>query len=206
VSGRRRRSRERSPAAHDGDRLAIQQRLERDPREFADIVQDVAGGRPALVVVDQLEELVTVASGGERERFAALLRGRVPVLATLRGEFLDRSLREANLDGLIDRTVLLGPLDRGRIAEVIAAPARKADIEFAPGLLERMVDDTRGGDALPLLAYTLQQLYAGGAAEDRVVTHAEYDAIGGVPGALVRRADAVAAQLGSAPIVATCSS
>ena len=41
---------------------------------------------------------------------------------------------------------------------MIARPAQRAGLEFAPGLVERMVEDTAGGDALPLLAYTLREL------------------------------------------------
>jgi hypothetical protein len=52
-----------------------------------------------------------------------------------------------------------------------------------------------GGDALPLLGYTLHQLYqrAGPAGN---ISEAEYDAIGGVIGALRSRADRLTAELG----------
>jgi hypothetical protein len=45
------------------------------------------------------------------------------------------------------------------LPEVIVKPAQRAGIDFEPGLVERMVEDTVGGDALPLPAYTLQELY-----------------------------------------------
>jgi len=58
-----------------------------------------------------------------------------------------------------------------------------------------MVEDTKGGDALPLLAYTRQQLYAGKDDRSAIITHSDYSGMGGVLGALKARADAVAASL-----------
>ena len=74
--------------------------------------------------------------------------------------------------------------------EVIELPAQRGGVQFAAGLVQRMIEDTAGGDALPLLAYTLLQLYErkprGGRISDE-----DYDAVGGVVGALQRRADRV---------------
>ena len=91
--------------------------------------------------------------------------------------------------------MLVGPLDRSRLPQVILGPARKARLEFSAGLVERMVADTHGGDALPLLAYTLRELYDRERPDARVITDADYDAIGGVEGALRRRADLVHREL-----------
>ncbi len=71
---------------------------------------------------------------------------------------------------------------------VIQQPAQRAGLQFAPGLVEQMVEETTGGDALPLLAYTLRELYQQAGA-DGDVTVAEYQALGGVVGALQHRAD-----------------
>jgi WD40 repeat protein len=71
---------------------------------------------------------------------------------------------------------------------VIQQPAQRAGLQFAPGLVEQMVEETTGGDALPLLAYMLRELYQHAGA-DGVVTIAEYHELGGVIGALQSRAD-----------------
>ena len=102
---------------------------------------------------------------------------------------------------------LLGALERSRIPEVIEGPADRAGIRFEPCLVGRMVEDTRGGDALPLLAYTLQQLYEraadGGSPGGRTITSDDYGAIGGVEGALRTRADAVASRFDLDVVLAT---
>ncbi|HEX5925040.1 MAG TPA: hypothetical protein VFY45_14510, partial [Baekduia sp.] len=73
--------------------------------------------------------------------------------------------------------MFVGPLDRSRLSEVIVGPARKGGFEFSHCLVERMVEDTRGGDALPLLAYTLRELYDRPRPDPHLVSGADYDAI-----------------------------
>lgn len=64
-------------AGAQGDRLLLQERLEHDPQSIAELVLDlsVAGDRrrAVLLVIDQFEELVSLASAAERERFIAVL-------------------------------------------------------------------------------------------------------------------------------------
>ena len=180
------------------------ERIEHEPVGLVEMLRDVAAGgdgrqRSVLVVVDQAEELVVHADA----RRARALRG-APAGArrdpACRCGCWRRCARSSSahrcatheLVELIQDTVLVGPLDRSRLPEVIVGPARKAGLEFSPGLVERMVEDTRGGDALPLLAYTLRELYDRERPDPHVITGADYDAIGGVEGALRRRADLVA--------------
>jgi hypothetical protein len=85
------------------------------------------------------------------------------------------------------------------LRRVVEEPARKARIEFAPGLIERIVEDTGSGSALPLLAYTLSQLAASRRdPESRrlQITREAYDSVGGVAGGIAAQAAVAAAQLG----------
>ena len=147
----------------------IRDRIARDPAEFAGLVDDLleytgATTAAALLVVDQAEELVT-ADAEEQARFlealGAALEESSPlwVLATLRSEYVTAILEEPAIADVIGPAVVLGLLDRSRIPEVIEGPAHRAGLELEPGLVGLMVEETRGGDALPLLAYTLRQLY-----------------------------------------------
>jgi WD40 repeat protein len=174
----------------------------RDEGAFADALRDLATTgdgreRAVLAVVDQAEELLLVSERRERERFLTLLRqqtdgvGPLRVVLTLRSEYLDAALRDEQLAELVGEPVAVSAVSRSRLPEVILAPARRAGIEYAPGLVERMVEDTRGGDALPLLAYTLRALHDRGTGGPRTIAVDDYEAIGGVDGALRRRADQV---------------
>src|SRR5689334_8926487 len=95
---------------------------------------------------------------------------------------------------MIDDAHVSKLLDRSRLAEVIERPAQRGGVDFTPGLVHFMVDDTAGGDAIPLLAYTLSELYKGVGSEHRITIEA-YEAVGGVVGALRNRADALTRDL-----------
>jgi WD40 repeat protein len=165
------------------------------------LLGDGEPARDCLLVVDQAEELAVSLSGDETERFLNLLRGatrpesRLWVILALRSEYLDAFLQADRGTDMFDYQVLLGPLGRSRLPAVIERPAARAGIAFEEGLVGRMVEDTEGGDALPLLAYTLARLYARGRAEG-MVTHDQYDTLGGVVAALREKADELHARFG----------
>jgi WD40 repeat protein len=174
-------------------------------------VLDVASGehRVALVFVDQAEELVTLASDESRAEFARVIRDAldgpdvIRVVATLRSEFLTSALQQTELAKFIEEPFLLAPLDRGRLASVIAGPADVAAIDVAPGLVERIVDDTGGGDALPLMSFTMERLYRQMARRKRqALTESDYRDVGGVSGALDQRANEIQAKLDRAGLKA----
>jgi WD40 repeat protein/energy-coupling factor transporter ATP-binding protein EcfA2 len=153
-----------------------------------------AGQQHVLVVIDQAEELVTLTGAGEQQEFLRLLEGAMSedsplwTVATVRSEFLSTAPERAGLAEAVHESVVVEPLSRARLPEVIQRPAQRAGIDFAPGLVEQMVVDAQGGDALPLLAYTLRELYRR-AGRDGRIDSADYEAVGGVVGALRRRAD-----------------
>jgi hypothetical protein len=94
--------------------------------------------------------------------------------------------------------VAVGTLGHAALVEVIEQPARQAGLTFDPPTLpQRMAADTGGGDALPLLAYALQELCLA-AGPGRALTAEAYQRIGGVTGVLTRQADKVATELGGA--------
>jgi WD40 repeat protein/energy-coupling factor transporter ATP-binding protein EcfA2 len=161
----------------------------------AAVPRGAANGRVnVLVVIDQAEELLTRTGVREQQAFLRLLRealgdvSPVWVVATMRSEFLSTAPDRAGLAEVIDDPLVIEPLSRARLPVVIQNPAQRAGLQFAPGLVEQMVEETTGGDALPLLAYTLRELYQQAGADGNV-TVAEYQALGGVVGALKHRAD-----------------
>jgi WD40 repeat protein len=200
----------RALAAHgqDVDVTMLEQALG-DPRTGRDalvsrirLLAELTGDDPrVLLPIDQAEELVTRAGSREQATFLGLLDGALTpdsplwVVSTMRSEFLSTGPDRAGVTEVIDDHVVVVPLSRARLPEVIARPAQRAGLAFAPGLVERMAEETTGGDALPLLAYTLQEL-AGRAGRDGTITVADYDAVGGVVGGLRRRADQLVGELG----------
>ena len=148
--------------------------------------------RSVLLLVDQFEEMFTMAAASARAHFALLLRpalaGSVQVLGTIRPEFLGQLLTSPELSDLTTVTFPLRPLRREALATVIEDPARVAGITVDPGLVSRLVEDTDTGEALPLLAFALEKL-ADGVKRGGQLSAERYNILGGVQGALISQAD-----------------
>lgn len=175
-------------------------RMETDglARTADELLAVVGGGRAGrmLITLDQYDEVLTLADATERAAFAGLVRGAegsaVQFVATLRADFLDAVLTDPALGTIATRVMPLRPLSRHALREVVEGPARLARIRVESPLVDRLVMDTGDGEALPLLAYTLQQLAQGLDQQDvsgRALSMERYDALGGVQGALVSQAD-----------------
>ncbi|MBV9139873.1 MAG: TIR domain-containing protein [Pseudonocardiales bacterium] len=153
--------------------------------------------RRLLVVIDQFEEILTRSSATGRAQLAAMLgpaaAGPVQVVVTIRSEFLDSLLADPHLAPLPIHCMTLRPLDAAMLPRVIEGPARLAGLGVDPELVSRMVTDTASGDALPLLAFTLEQL-ATSLPRGAALSPQRYDQLGGVQGALTRQADAALAE------------
>ena len=156
--------------------------------------------------MDQLEELFTreQIDADDRERFLAALQalaqsGQVWILGTMRSDFYPRCQELPALVAMKEGagTYDLLPPTSAEIGQMIRFPTRAAGLRFeadaANGvglddvLLEAAIRDPEG---LPLLEFTLDELFRR-RTEDRVLTFAAYRELGGLEGALARRADEV---------------
>jgi serine/threonine protein kinase/formylglycine-generating enzyme required for sulfatase activity len=162
--------------------------------------------RRLLLFVDQLEELLTLADPEEARVVAATLSAlavrspSVRVLATARSDFLSRL---AMLPGLGDELArglyFLRPLTGEHIREVIVRPAAAKAVAYeSEALIDRLVEQTEhapGG--LPLLQFTLAELWDARDVSARMIRAEALTALGGVEGALTRHADRILTALGA---------
>jgi serine/threonine protein kinase/ABC-type glycerol-3-phosphate transport system substrate-binding protein len=150
-----------------------------------------------LIVLDQLEEAFTlVEDEAHRARFLASIRAavlepssRVRVVATLRADFYDAPLSVPGFgDLLAARTEAIAPMAPEELERAIVAPADVAGLVVEPRLLAGLIAEVapRPG-ALPLLQYALTELTE--RADGGTLTLDAYRKIGGVSGALARRAE-----------------
>jgi len=164
---------------------------------------DIAEARLA-VVVDQFEELFTIERLGEAEReaFVAALAtlaksGLAWVVATMRSDFFDRLETMPALAALsAEGRFLLLPPDASEIGQIIRQPALEAGLRFehdaAGGIsLDEEIREAAGdAGALPLLSFLLDQLWQR-RGESGVLSFAAYRDLGGLEGAIGRRAEEV---------------
>ncbi len=161
------------------------------------ILEKQSGTNRLLLVIDQAEELYTVTKDDDQQRsfideiLDASERGSWTVALTLRGDFVGKALSYRPLsDRLQGAQVNVGPMTRAELEQAITAPARRVELSFADGLVTRILDDV--GDEpghLPLLEFVLKRLW-----EDRQgpqLSHQAYDAMGGLQGAVAKKADEV---------------
>ena len=156
-----------------------------------------------MIAVDQLEELFT-ACDRDAERWAFLEQleaatrdheRRVVVLCALRADFYGRLGSYREFAELLSRShVLVGPMDKEGLREVIERPAARAGLDVEPQLVDALLDEVLeepGG--LPLLSTTLLELWQ--QSNGRVLRLDDYRAKGGVSGAVARIAETAFMQL-----------
>ena len=81
------------------------------------------------------------------------------VVMTVRTDSFQEVQTSARLEGVSTRLLDLRPLPIYRFAEAIEQPASRYGVEIEPQLVELLMEDAGGRDALPLLAFTLQRLW-----------------------------------------------
>lgn len=151
-----------------------------------------------VVLIDQLEELMTVADPAEATaagRVIAALAAAgdgVRVVTAVRGDFLTRVGALPELGPLLMRNIhLLRPLDEGALRAVVTGPARARGIAFASDAIvnELITPVLADPTTLPLLQFTLAALWErrdpGGLPAEAV------RAVGGVSSAFGGHADRV---------------
>jgi WD40 repeat protein/uncharacterized caspase-like protein len=149
-----------------------------------------------LLLIDQFEELFTLAAAEDRQRFLELMLGaiqhaddRFKLVITLRSDFVAPCLEYPALARFIQQSSLLVPsvLDIAAYREIILRPAEKVGLEVEPELVEVLLQELSHTADLPLLEFALEQLW-----EHRrpgILSLQVYQQqIGGLRGALERRA------------------
>ncbi len=156
-------------------------------------------GSDLLLVIDQFEEVFTLAGEVERGQFLRALEAavrhpesRLRLIVTLRADFYDRPLLYPGFGELIRaHTEVILPLTPGELAQAIRAPAERVGLYVEQDLVAAVVADVnKEPGALPLLQYTLTELFEHRTSNDDL-TLAAYQAVGGISGALARRADEI---------------
>jgi serine/threonine protein kinase/formylglycine-generating enzyme required for sulfatase activity len=160
--------------------------------------------RGLLLFVDQLEELLTLSEPDDARVVAAALAAlavrspSVRVLTTARSDFLSRLAMLPELgDEMARGLYFLRPLAGEQIREVIVRPAAAKGVVYeSEALIDALVEQTEhapGG--LPLLQFTLAELWDARDVGARTIRAETLAALGGVGGALTRHADRLLAGL-----------
>ncbi|MFI8961203.1 caspase family protein [Streptomyces sp. NPDC053493] len=178
-------------------------------RPFAEVERELGAGRfvgaggPAVLVVDQLEELFTDCDDAEeRELFVRALAGADPATAPrivlgLRADFYGPCLRDPRLARIVRAGQFTVPaMSDDELLAAIERPAEHAGLRLEDGLASHLLHELRletAGDgeavALPFLAHALQQTWA--RRRGALLTFSGYESAGGIRSSVARVADEV---------------
>ncbi|NEU75090.1 hypothetical protein PI95_021660 [Hassallia byssoidea VB512170] len=153
-----------------------------------------------VLVIDQFEELFTLASTTDRERFLELVLGaaeyakdRFKLIITLRADFITSCLEVPRLAEVLQESSVLVPprLSLDDYRRVIVNPAQQVGLKLEPELVEVLLRELNHsvGD-LPLLEFVLEQLWQHRSTGE-LTLQAYQDELGGIKGALERSSQAV---------------
>jgi len=176
---------------------ALADRLAEGPEAIDSVLRQVVPGNgQLLLVIDQLEELFTLAGEDDQRSFLlgvmhalSLPHSRLRVVATLRADFYDRPLALQPLADVVnDATVTMVPMSAAELEAAIVGPLDRigggVERSLVTELVSAVVDEPA---ALPSLQFALYEL-AERSPERRLETEA-YHQLGGLGGAIASRAE-----------------
>ena len=152
-----------------------------------------------VLIIDQFEELFTLASENEPQEFLKLILGavqhagdRFKLVLTIRADFVAPCLENPALAQILQQNSILVPpyLTEADYRRAIIKPAEQVGLQVEPSLVEVLLQDLdpSAGD-LPLLQFVLQQLWCH--RTNGQLTLESYQKLEGIKGALERQAQTV---------------
>jgi formylglycine-generating enzyme required for sulfatase activity len=189
----------------DSNAAGLEQELREHPDRIAERLEQGRGRNMGLVIfVDQLEEILSAASEADAAVMSNVLAhlatssNAVRVLATVRGDKITALTRLPGIATLVQESLyLLMPLTERALRSAVIRPAEMHGFRFESESMvgELVTSSLRAPGGLPLLQFTLAQLWEHRDNEQRIIPGAALAEIGGVEGALSRHADRVLASL-----------
>jgi WD40 repeat protein/serine/threonine protein kinase len=173
--------------------------LQEDERGLARVVKRILppGNGELLLVIDQFEEIFTLVEHEDVRQHVlnSLLsiandsRSRARIIITLRADFYDRPLRFHAFGELMQRnTRVVIPPTKEELEEAVRRPAELVGTTVESKLITAIVNDVYDHPgAFPLLQYALTEVFE--RRQNHSMTLSDYESIGGVAGALGRRAE-----------------
>ena len=182
--------------------IEIEELINQDTTGFKQLLQNTQAPR-IVMVVDQFEEVFTLCQDKiERQQFFECLMAGIDksyqtnsnttkflLIITIGAEFLGKCFEQeyAGLSRQIQsHLVTVTPMTRLELKQAITEPAKQVGIEIQPELVEQMILDVENYGNLPLLQYTLTELWRQRRVDQFTLT--QYINLGGVKGCLEKQA------------------
>lgn len=162
----------------------------------------VADGYRLLLVIDQFEEVFTLAPNDARAFCACLGMAADPaapwrIVLTMRDDFFGRVAESQALRPHLGAVMVLAPMSVAELRAAVTSPLARAGYRCdVPELSARIAADVVDQPAcLPLLQFACHALWQRRDTSQRTLSTHEYEAIGGAAGALASHAQRLMQQL-----------
>jgi Effector-associated domain 7 len=177
-------------------------------REILFALQDTPQRR-MVILVDQFEEIFASDTDKGEARRAAFVRnllyaaraphGKTLVVITLRDDFIGKCSKYPDLRiAVSDHQEIVGPMNEAELRAAIENPAWQCNLQLDTGLTDALICEVLDQPgSLPFLGFALLELWSQRDKQNRLLTYASYQKMGGVAGALQRRADDIFDKLGA---------
>ncbi len=156
------------------------------------------GKASVVMIIDQFEELFSPEHLATSQGFMELLAANLLaedcgflLVATMRADYRSELEMHAVMGKVPFKAVPVLPMNIESFEEVIRGPAQLDGLELESGLVHAILSDIKSRSALPLLAFTLRELWDR-YGEDRKLTLDEYrDKLGGLQNSVAQVAEAL---------------
>ena len=166
----------------------------REPHGLVAAAVAVARDGDLVIVIDQMEELWTLAADSVQQSFSTALAdlegaSRVRVVVTIRADWFDRPLADPWLGASVARSTFgLSSMSATDLHAAIAEPLQRVGVRFEPGLIGRIVAEAIDQPgSLPLLQFALAELFDN--RTGATITSDAYEAMGGLAGSVAHQAE-----------------
>ncbi len=187
-----------SPSDYLNESAKLAITLRQNPQNVVAQLRAVLPNQRIVIYIDQFEELFTVSEKSAIAPFIGAIRHEaqdITTIITMRADFYETAL--AHVDELTNETYGLKKPSIFALYEMITRPAIEAGYILDDGLAGRIIDDIgEDSGALALVAYVMETMYLRAKARgDKHITYADYEALGGVQGAINTLAEKAYAEL-----------
>ncbi|MGP3951451.1 nSTAND1 domain-containing NTPase [Streptomyces sp. 7N604] len=166
-----------------------------DPLDLLTALQP-RGHEKLIVAIDQFEELYTLNIPPETtsDILAEILKAQnvgaqLKLILSLRADCLPQCIENPQIAAALSQsTIMMSTMSREQIRRAVVAPATARGYTVEKELTERIVTEaSRQGGSLPLMSHALREVWQ--RARGKALTMAQYDAVGGIGGAIEQTAE-----------------
>lgn len=151
-----------------------------------------------IIFIDQFEELYALCSKEVQTNFAQELNKLIhnysskpiTLIIAIRSDFYGFLQESCLRDWIPNYQVNVNPMTEDEINSAIVEPAKKVGLLIESGLVDIIIEDIKNINYfLPLLEFTLEELWNTTKKEENKLTYTNYQAIGKITGALIKHAN-----------------